>query len=316
MTKQRLTFIIKMLISGSLLFLLYHKVDFKNIFSIISSINIYMLVVLFALLFFNTAISTLKWKILLLADDIHIPFISLLSSYIIASFFNIFLPSNIGGDAYRVVDIAKQSSRPVHTFASVFIDRLSGFLALAIMGFVFPLAGHSLLANNRVLFVPLVVFVAIVVMIWLLYNQKILLWGLKITRIEKIGKIKKLTNQFLDSINAYKQKPGVIPKIMGVSFVFQFTVITFVYLLSTTIGFNIPFIYFCMFVPLISLLEAIPASIYGVGFRDAGYVLFFTQMGRTREDALVMTMLYVAVTLLYAMIGGIVFILKKKTVKL
>ena len=230
----------------------------------------------------------------------------------IASFFNIFLPSNIGGDAYRIVDIAKQSSRPVHTFASVFIDRLSGFLALSIMGFVFPLAGHGMLEESKVLFVPLGVFVVIVIMIWSLYNQKLLRWGLKITRIDRIKKISSMVDQFLDSVTAYKEKQGVIAKIMGVSFVFQFTVIMFVYLLSTTIGFNIPFLYFCMFVPLISLIEAIPASIYGVGLRDAGYVLFFTQVGRTREDALVMALLYVAVTLLYALVGGVIFVVKKK----
>jgi uncharacterized protein (TIRG00374 family) len=312
MKKQRITFVIKLLISSGLIFFLYRKVDFGEIISMVSNIDKILLLVLFGILFFNTVISTLKWKILLLADDIHLPFRNLLSSYMIASFFNIFLPSNIGGDAYRIVDIAKQSSKPVHTFASVFIDRLSGFLALAIMGFVFPLAGCGMLEDSRVLFVPLAVFVVIVVMIWALYNQKLLRWGLRITRIEKIGKISSMVDQFLESVTAYKEKQGVIAKIMGVSFVFQFTVITFVYLLSTTIGFNIPFLYFCMFVPLISLLEAVPASIYGVGFRDAGYVLFFTQVGRTREDALMMALLYVAVTLLYALIGGIIFVIKKK----
>ena len=315
MNRQRLTTIIKLAISAGLVFILYRKVDFGEIFSLIGNINILWLLLLFGLLFFNTAISTLKWKILLLADDIHIPFKSLLSSYMIASFFNIFLPSNIGGDAYRIVDIAKQSSRPVHTFASVFIDRLSGFLALAVMGFVFPLAGHGMLENSRVLFVPLFVFVVITAMIWALYNQKIVYWGLRVTRLERIGRLKEMAEQFLDSVTAYKEKQGVLAKIMGVSFVFQFTVIVFVYLLSTAVGFDIPFIYFCMFVPLISLMEAIPASIYGVGFRDAGYVLFFSQVGHPREDALVMALLYVAVTLLYALIGGIVFVFKRSTGK-
>lgn len=312
MNKQKITTSIKILISIGLMFFLYRKVDFDQIISMVGNIDGIFLLLLFGLLFFNTAISTLKWKILLLADDIHIPFKNLLSSYMIASFFNIFLPSNIGGDAYRIVDIAKQSSKPVHTFASVFIDRLSGFLALSVMGFIFPLVGHGMLEDGRVLFVPLIVFVVIVAMIWSLYNQKLLRWGLKITRVDQIGKINSMVDQFLDSVTAYKEKEGVLGKIMGVSFVFQFTVIVFVYILSTTIGFNIPFLYFCMFVPLISLLEAVPASIYGVGFRDAGYVIFFTQVGRTREDALVMALLYVAVTLLYALIGGIIFVIKKK----
>ncbi len=312
MDKQKITFAIKLLISVGLVAFLYSKINLGDVVSLVANIDGVFLLILFGILFFNTVISTLKWKILLLADDIHLPFKNLLSSYMIASFFNIFMPSNIGGDSYRIVDIAKQSSKPVHTFASVFIDRLSGFFALSIMGFVFPLVGRGLLEDSKVLFVPFGIFLIIVIMIWSLYNQKLLRWGLRITRIDRITKVSSMIDQFLDSVTAYKEKKGVIPKIMGVSFVFQFTVILFVYLLSTTIGYNIPLIYFCMFVPLISLLEAIPASIYGIGFRDAGYVIFFTQVGRTREDGCTMAFLYVAVTLLYALIGGVMFVVKKK----
>ncbi|MCK5529369.1 MAG: flippase-like domain-containing protein [Kiritimatiellae bacterium] len=312
MDKQKITFAIKLLISVGLVAFLYSKINLGDVVSLVANIDGVFLLILFGILFFNTVISTLKWKILLLADDIHLPFKNLLSSYMIASFFNIFMPSNIGGDSYRIVDIAKQSSKPVHTFASVFIDRLSGFFALSIMGFVFPLVGRGLLEDSKVLFVPFGIFLIIVIMIWSLYNQKLLRWGLRITRIDRIKKVSSMIDQFLDSVTAYKEKKGVIPKIMGVSFVFQFTVILFVYLLSTTIGYNIPLIYFCMFVPLISLLEAIPASIYGIGFRDAGYVIFFTQVGRTREDGCTMAFLYVAVTLLYALIGGVMFVVKKK----
>ena len=78
----------------------------------------------------NIVLSSLKWRILLLSDQINIPLSKLVVSYVIGSFFNVFLPSTIGGDSYRIYDIMRQSGQGVRTAASVFADRLSGFIAL------------------------------------------------------------------------------------------------------------------------------------------------------------------------------------------
>ena len=78
-----------------------------------------------------TTLSALKWRLLLLSDHIDIPLIKLVVSYLIAAFFNLFLPSNIGGDSYRIYDIMQKSGRGASTAASVLADRLSGFVALA-----------------------------------------------------------------------------------------------------------------------------------------------------------------------------------------
>ena len=304
---------LKLAVSLTLMAWLYRRVDLTGIGSVIAGTHLGLLLVVFALLFFNTAISTLKWQILLKADDVVLPFNNLLASYMVGTFFNVFLPSNIGGDAYRIYDVARQSAKPVHTFASVFVDRLSGFCALAIMGFIFPLSSLGLLSGRRVLLLPLLVFAAIVLLIWGLYQQRLVRWGLRVTRLDRIAVISRSLDQFLGSITTYKEKPGVLTRIMGVSFCFQFTVIICVYVLSRAVGIQIPFVFFCAFVPLISLLEALPISIFGLGLRDAGYVFFFTQVGHTREGGLAMALLYVAVSLVYAAVGGLVFAFKRKT---
>ena len=72
-----------------------------------------------------------KWQIILRADNVHVPLPRLVASYLVGTFFNIFLPSSIGGDAYRIYDVARDSGRSASSFSSVLADRLSGFLALA-----------------------------------------------------------------------------------------------------------------------------------------------------------------------------------------
>jgi hypothetical protein len=63
-------------------------------------------------------------------------------------------------------------------------------------------------------------------------------------------------------------------------------------------------------VPLITLVEALPISIYGIGVRDATYALFFCAVGVPRVEALSMAVAYVMVTLLYALGGGVLFLLR------
>ena len=52
--------------------------------------------------FVNVLASTWRWHLLLDAQHVHVRRRSLLGSFLVASFFNNFLPSNIGGDVIRI----------------------------------------------------------------------------------------------------------------------------------------------------------------------------------------------------------------------
>lgn len=312
MKKSTTSLLAKILISLTLIVVLYSRIDFAGLRSRLADLRVLPLAAFFVLLLFNTAISSLKWRVLLKADAIDIPFGKLLVSYIIGTFFNVFLPSNIGGDAYRIYDISQRSAKPVNTFASVFADRLSGFIALAAFGLVFPLVGCGLIDERRVLILPLGLFGLLAVIVWSLYQQTLLRRVLNLPVLRRLSRIQNLADKFLASITEYRKRPRLLAVVMGVSFLFQFTVIVAVYLLSRSLCLDVPFFYFCIFVPLISLLEAVPLSIYGIGLRDSGYVFFMMQIGRSAEDAAAMSLLYVAVTLVYSSLGGIIFMFRAR----
>jgi len=308
--KRRVILALKFAVSAALIVLLYRRVDFARIGSMLLDVRIALLGLFFLLLFANTLISAVKWKLFLRADGVAIGLVPLLASYLVGTFFNVFLPSNIGGDAYRIYDIARRSAKPVHTAASVFADRLSGFAALAALGLLFPALGYGLVSDHRLMLLPLITFTLIAAVIVSLYRrpflEKVLAW----VRADRIAWVQRFTGRFLDSIAQYRKAPGIVWRVMGCSFLFQFTVIVCVFVLARAIGLAIPFFYFCIFVPVICLMEAIPLSIYGLGLRDAGYVLFFSQIGRPPEEALSLAVLYVAASLVYASSGGVVFALR------
>lgn len=312
MNKKHIAVLIKVAVSAALLSVLYSRVDLAGLARLLANMRVWLLLPVAVILFFNTWVSAAKWRLLLRADDIHIPQSSLVASYLIATFFNVFLPSNVGGDFYRIYDVGRSTAKPINTFASVFADRLSGFLALALLGLVFSTAGLSLIGDPRVLAAPLVLFAALVTIVVLLVQQRLLRRILVLTRLDRIGPIARINEGVMAALTAYRTRPGVLRWIMGISFVFQIGVIVCVWLLATALRIDMPFFAFCVFVPLISILEALPVSIYGLGLRDAGYVFFLTRLGHPDEQGLSLALLYVIVTLIYSSVGGILFALRTR----
>ena len=95
---------------------------------------------------------------------------------------------------------------------------------------------------------------------------------------------------------------------MLISFVFQFFLILAVYLMACAIHASVPFVYFLAFVPLITLMEAVPVSVYGIGVRDMGYVFFFQYAGMGEVYTRSLAIVFLSVTLCYSLVGGALYL--------
>src|SRR5688500_13251004 len=79
------------------------------------------------------AISIWRWKLLLHTQGYRATMTHLSGSYLVATFFNNFLPSNIGGDVIRVRDSSRLTGSTTTSVAVVIIDRMLGFGALCVL---------------------------------------------------------------------------------------------------------------------------------------------------------------------------------------
>lgn len=307
-TKQKNA--LKLIFTTLLLVLLYRRMDWMRFASILRGIRPVPLLGFYFICILNMWMSSLRWRMLLQADDLHISTSKLFTSHWIASFFNFCMPSNIGGDVYRVADIAQKSGKAVNALASVFADRLTGFVAMALMGFVFPLIGLNQVPPEKrlILLVPLAIFLCFILVVLLVWQQKILRWSVRFMPLKIRAKTMEILETFLASARSYGKQPAIPVKCLLISLAFQFNVIIAVFCVGTSLGLQIPFFLYCVFVPLVGLLEAVPFSINGMGFRDLGYVMFFTaaNLKEPTETAGVMAMLYMALTFIYASFGGII----------
>jgi uncharacterized membrane protein YbhN (UPF0104 family) len=71
--------------------------------------------------------------VLLAAQEIDVPLRRLFGSFLVALFFNNFLPSNVGGDVIRITDTAKPAGSKTLATTIVLVDRGLGLLGLVLV---------------------------------------------------------------------------------------------------------------------------------------------------------------------------------------
>jgi hypothetical protein len=299
------------MVSAGLLVLLYRRLDWTQFGQTLMGARWGFLVPIYLLFFANTAISAWKWRLLLAADGIRPGYRVLLATYWVGTFFNMFLPSSIGGDAYRIYDIARRSARSAEGVASVFADRLTGFLAISLWGVVFSLVGFSRLPERGIILLPAMVFLALTGGLATIFHPRGQRMVRRLFRIGRRPRVAAFFDRFIASLNLYGRNRRLLAQTLAISLVFQLLLIICIATVARMLGWETPFIYFCVFVPLITLMEALPVSIFGIGVRDAAYAIFFVPVGVSRENALALPMLYVALTALYASVGGIIFMWRR-----
>lgn len=306
--KKQALFLGKLLISSGLIFLLYRKIPVSDIKGMLLSVEIWYMLPIFMLLVLNTLLSSLKWQLFLRADGVRIPYAALMWTYMIGSFYNMFLPSNIGGDSYRIYDVARMSKEGVRTAASVFADRVSGFLALVILGLLSSIVVAFRFDELFFFLGPLLILVIVGLVLVALFKQTPVRIFLKVTRLDRVAVIQRLTDKLFLSFSCYGADRRLLVQVMAISFAFQCSVICIVYLLALSLHATVPFIYFSAFVPLVALLEVLPLSINGIGLRDAGYVFFFGWAGMTDIQTRSLGLLFLAMSVCYSLLGGLVYL--------
>jgi uncharacterized protein (TIRG00374 family) len=124
---------IKAAVSIGLLALLLSRVDVGRLWTVARQASPAWLAAALLLYFAMVLASAVRWGVLLRAQHVRLSYGFLTQSFLVATFFNNFLPSNIGGDVVRITDTAKAAGSKTLATTVVLIDRGIGLLGLALM---------------------------------------------------------------------------------------------------------------------------------------------------------------------------------------
>ena len=311
--KRALVTLFKAAVGITLLVFLLSKTDLSTLWSLVRASKLEFLLLAVLTYTATIIIISFRWRLLLFAHDIKVAFHKLVVYYFVGFFVNNFLPTSIGGDIVRTIDLARVSGRRAESAASVLMERVIGLTAivfLALMGLL--LVGR--MDYKPRLFLVVFVFLGFLLMIFAAVFYDLPLGGLKrwageIKFLEFGRRIKKL----YACLKLYRNSKNALGGAFFASILYQLLNAVFVYLVNLTLGLEIKFYYFLVFVPLIGLVGFVPISINALGLREGGYVFLLTRIERSSAEALSLALMIYAITLAVSLIGGILFIVRKES---
>src|SRR5690606_35768431 len=127
-TRRRSILVLKAVISIGLLGLLLSSVDLARLWATARTASPAWMCLALALYAVMCLLSAWRWRVLLRAQNVPLSFRALTASFLVATFFNNFLPSNIGGDVVRIGDTARAAGSKTLAATVVLLDRAIGLV--------------------------------------------------------------------------------------------------------------------------------------------------------------------------------------------
>ncbi len=301
--------ILKISISLALLIFLFRKVDFGSILEIIRKSDKPLIYLSFLLSFLGYFFSFLRWKMLLETAGINLPKKRLLSAFSGAIFFNLFLPSTVGGDFLRTVDIGYHSKKKSLTMATVLLDRLSGFAGMIIVAIIAFIFGAAIIKDQKVIFVFFLLVILLVLVMLVIFNNFVYSLTSRLFAAFIPGNIRQSLARVFQEMRNFKRHKAVIAKNLILSMAIQLLGPVTTYIVSLAFHLEVNIIYFFLFIPVISVVTLLPISIGGLGVRDYMTVLLFTSIGVSKHFAFAFSLLGFFFIVVYAGIGGLIYVL-------
>jgi len=305
--KNLLSTLLKVAVSGGILFLIFRKIDTGLFLETVRSANPVTVAGAAVIVFLTQAVSSYRWQTIL-KKDMYVPYRKLLSIYLVGMFFNNFLPTLVGGDVIKGYYLYKSSGRGNVSLASIFMDRYSGFTALMFITTVSVIAGYGLIQGTglEVMFALLIsAFLGMSAVIWVgpLHS-----WAMALLQKVHFYGLNRKIDATYQTLMSYKSRPGILITIFVCSLWVQGTAILGHFIIGWGIGMDLSVGYFFLFVPLATVVSMVPVSLAGLGLREGAFVYLFTMVGGTQEQALSVSLMYFAMMVLVSLIGGFEYV--------
>ena len=313
--KKKITTALRIIISlGLIAYLIFFRSEIKNFrtfLDILKAVNIPLLIASASLHIFGVWISAFRWQILLKTQGIKISVGYLSSSFLIGSFFNNLLPTSIGGDIFRTIDIAKKANVSVGKSASILIiERFSGILTAAFYAVIALFLGFTTV-NKTSYTIPVILFFIICIIIgFIILNPSLLRLNKIIDKIKFLARIRSKIKEVYDIFQNFKQFKLAIFEVMICGFALQIGVIANYYLASKAFGIELSFASFIFIVPIVYTIAMLPISIGGIGIRENSLVFLMVALGADGEKSTVASLILFVMILAVGIVGAIVYILR------
>ncbi|NCY03543.1 MAG: UPF0104 family protein, partial [Planctomycetia bacterium] len=249
-------------------------------------------------------VAAVRWAALARPIGFPFPVTTFIWRFFEGLFFNLCLPSSIGGDVVKAYRLADTTSGRLLAGCTVLADRLTGLAALGVLAGTALTAKEAGLGTAATLGVGTGLLAAALLAFWLVVGS--------LDRLLALIPEHHAARRFIAQLLPYSQRPSLMARAIGWSLLVQMGGSVSVALVARGLGVHLPLSVWFAVVPLIALAMVVPVSINGVGVREEGLALLLKPAGVSAEAAVAIGLLWFLATIATGLVGGGLFLLDRK----
>jgi uncharacterized membrane protein YbhN (UPF0104 family) len=311
-TRRLLLTALKLVVSLGLLVVLFARTDMSTLWRSVRTASVPWVLAALGVYLVQMLVSAWRWGVLLGAQQVQVARRHLLSSYLVAAFFNNFLPSNIGGDVIRIRDTSRPAQSRTLAATVVLIDRGIGLLGLVLVAAVGATAAVGAGGGRAVPVLPewlwtglllAALFSAPAVMAPAGVGR--LLQPLTVFHPEWVGgQITRIT----DMLARFRERPSSLFQAFAGAIVVQALLVVFYAAVARSLNIPIALSHLAVIVPISFVVQMVPVSVNGFGVREAMFSFYFSRIGLPIESALALSLGSTALVMLFSLSGAAVYV--------
>ncbi|MFV1986441.1 MAG: YbhN family protein [Gemmatimonadota bacterium] len=316
MKRPALRWLFQIVVSASLLALVFFVVDLRSTFSELRRASLGWLVFGLAITVLSRFIMAYKWNLLMRAKGMRIRLVEVFRLYYVASFLGLLLPATVGMDFVRAMFL-KREDRPLpDILSSIIVERLIGFVMLSLVALAGAIGLVGLLLDTdvplwTVLGLPAGLLIVALAVIGFSATDRARSAVQALT--EWIGARKRLARsaghlqKLYDSYWGYRSHRHTLVVFSALTLVEIVTLMAWNYAGIRAMGIDLSFARFVLIIPVITLLVRLPITVAGLGVVEGAYVFFLSILGVPTDLALAAGLLVHALSTVAVLPGALVY---------
>jgi glycosyltransferase 2 family protein len=251
----------------------------------------------------------LRWQWLLAAEGMHEPYAWLTRSYFVSFTASQVLPTSIGGDAVRILEVSRRHhGRTASNTAIVLLERGLGGAATVLLGAIgFALAlGHYDIGPYLWLELLFVVGTVAVAFVFFARSARPLL-ARAVPLLRRL-KLERPLRAFYDGVHAFRDRGRLLSAVFALTLGLQAIRVLSIWAGAKAVGIDLsPRVYYVMG-PLFFLVLLVPFTLNGFAVREAFFVSFLGQLGVGADEAFAAGFLFFLVTVALSVPGALILL--------
>lgn len=255
------------------------------------------------LTFLSIALAAVRWDAVLHALGLRERLARLVNLYFAGQFVSNVLPTTIGGDVLRVSRLSRTNNDTETSFASVAIERLTGWLVLPLITF-FGLAinpGLRQLGRATILAAVIATATLVALIVVLVTAMHPRLGG----RFSSTEGWRRFIAAIHRGTTELRHRPLESLGILLAGIVYQVAMCLVALMIAASLGFSwLGLTALLAFYPAVLILQVLPIGIAGLGVREGAFVLFLVPLGVPAEKAVGLGLLLYVTNVVASLFGA------------